>query len=176
MKTKLLLFVSILTLFSCKTESCPNDWTRYESEEFSICYPDYWEVNTSGIYDSELVLIDMENIESKGFGRNVNIIKQHESFFPELKSLEDYAEFSKNQITAYLEDAKVFFFQPKNFSNIESYKLVMHANQHGRDLFFEQYFFQHNAHYYVLTFTTTQDDDPSMMRIGSQIVESLEMK
>lgn len=176
MKTSCVCFVVFIFLFSCKKEQCPSDWQKYESDLFSICHPNNWEVNSSGIYGSELVLIDMNDAASNGFGRNVNIVKQHESFFPELSSLKAYAEFSKKQITNYLTDAQVLFFKPKNFSNIEAYKLVLHANQQGRDLFFEQYCFKQDENFYIVTFTTTQNDDPGMMRMGSEIVESLKMK
>lgn len=125
---------------------------------------------------SELVVIDMSNGSNSGFGRNVNIIKQHQSFFPQLATLDDYATFSKNQMSDFLEDVQIHLFTKHKIGEQNTYKTVMQATQMGRELFFVQYYFMHNEHYYVATFTTTSDDSPENKKMGEDIVESLELK
>jgi hypothetical protein len=173
MKTNTALIFLLLVLFSCEKDACPSNWTLYESEALEICYPDSWELNDSGIYGSELVIIDMLDAESSGFGKNVNIIKQHQSYFPQIQSLDDYATFSKNQMADYLEDVQILFFGKKKISNFDAYRTVMQANQSGRELFFVQFYFAFDDHYYVATFTTTSDDSPENKKLGEEIMESM---
>ena len=176
MNIKYLYLLLAFALISCKKEACPADWTLFENDQFKICHPSEWETNTSGLYGSELVLIDMTNAAEIGFGRNVNIIKQHQSFFPQLNSLDDYATFSKEQMSDYLEEVQILLFTKHKIGTLDTYKSVMQANQMGRELFFVQYYFVHKEHYYVATYTTTNDDQSENKKLGEKIVESLELR
>jgi len=90
--------------------------------------------------------------------------------------LDDYATFSKDQMSDYLEDVQILQFKKYKIGTLETYKSLMQANQMGRELFFVQYYFVHKEHYYVATYTTTNDDQAENKKLGEKIVESLELK
>jgi hypothetical protein len=176
MKTNYLYFLLAIALISCKKEACPADWLMFESTQFNVCYPSNWEPNDNGLMGSELVLIDMNNAADLGFGRNVNIIKQHQSYFPQLKNLDDYASFSKDQMSDYLEGVEIIAFEKSKIGALDTYKSVMRPNQNGRELYFVQHYFIHGDHYFVATFTTTNDDTPEHKKAGEQILGTIKMR
>jgi hypothetical protein len=176
MKIKYLYFLLAIALISCKKEACPADWKIAESEYFKVCHPADWEVNDGSVYAAELVLFDNSNLDSSGFGGNINFIKEHESFFQDIESLSDFATFSRDQMYNYVQDAKMQSFNKITIGNTDAYKAVFTAHQNNRDFFFVQYYFKHNQYFYVSTFTTRIDDTPENKKIGQDIVESLELK
>jgi len=171
----IIFFLSAL-LVSCQRDACEANWLKHENKHFTLCYPKTWSADDSGVFDAELILIHSGTNVKVDLGRNINIIKQNKAHFPEIKTLQEYADFSKNQIFEYLEAPKIKFFKAYNFSNIESYKLVMTAMQNGRDLFFEQYFFKYENNFYVITFTTTASDkDTALKNEARKIIESIQL-
>jgi hypothetical protein len=158
--------------------ACEKGWNKFTNEYFAICFPDNWKLDDSGLFGSDVVLTN-SNIETisdnRPFSQNINVMKQKESDMTaqDVKNLDEYASFNKEQLEKVLFQADIISFTKTSLGGIPAYKNRMTANQNGADLYFEQYIFKHDSHYFIMTFTAPIETSDESITMANKIMSSL---
>lgn len=200
MKTRKLIYGVVLTaLFACNSEekevekrrdfdqtwanavTCKGDWQKYVGETFSICFPSDWTVDDSGTMGSEIILTYVQpGSEERAIkvNKNVNIIKQNKRDFEAqgIQDFEAYAQYSKEQVLKSMTNSQIMAFVKTEISGIDAYRNMMTADVNGMKYHFEQFIYENMGFYYVITFTTVNDDTLEGKRLGSDIIQTVTLK
>ena len=160
--------------------SCEKKWKKFSNEFFSICFPEQWSSDDSGSFGSELVLTnkDLETLaDGRSFSQNINVMRQDAQVVraQSINNLDEFAEFSKNQIVSYLYESEIFTYEKVEIAGIEAYRNIMTANQNGAQLYFEQYMFQLEDDYFVMTFTSSAEANDNSKKMGTKIMNTLQV-
>lgn len=161
----------------CATSSNQNSWTHFENEYFSICYPNDWTSDDSGTFGSEVTIMDHDHTKNINFGRNINVIKQETTIFPEsVQTLDAYADFSRKQVFEYVTDCQILNYQSIKIDKTPAFRMMFTATQGNKKLHFEQLYFKHEQWFFVATFTTTANDSDASKKMGGAILQSIHLK
>lgn len=152
----------------------PQDWSTYANKDYSIQYPNTWDLNKSGEMGTSFVIYSSQDSKQDPFKENVNLMLQK---FPGQEiSLDEYTKISEDQIKKMLpnckiQDSKRLISNDKNF-----HKLVYTGKQGIFNLKFEQYYWIENEKAYVLTLTCEEKEFVNYKSTGEKILNSFLIK
>jgi hypothetical protein len=151
-----------------------NNWKTLEESNYSIQYPNSWELNKSGqMGTSFMLLTQLSSVQDK-FRENVNLIIQ--DLTGQNIDLNKYVEISEDQIKSMeaagnLTESKRLNSNGKNFQ-----KVIYTLSQGGYNLNIEQYYWVEKGKAYVLTLTCETSEFAKYKEIGEKILNSFKLK
>lgn len=177
------LFIAIAFVINLKTETKVSDtsiqrnnvqWKNLSKSEYSIKYPDNWELNQSGIMGTSFVIFSPQESDSDKYKENVTLIIQ------DLKgqkfNLDKYVELSLNQFTTLLTNPMLIENIRVKTSKKEFHKIIYSFVQGTLHLKTEQYLFVLNDKAYVLTLSTTPETFDQYKSLGEKMLDSFTVK
>ena len=166
---KLTIFIALLLINS--NIQGQDIFKKYETNIFSIEYPENWRLDTTGRMNSSFILFS-EIKKNDLFNENVNLTVQdltNQGF-----TMDSYVDLSENQIKNMVKEGKViksFFNKEKSF-----HTLIWSGNVTGQILKFKQYFFLKNEKVYLLTLTSLPSTYDDYLEVGDKILNSFKLK
>ena len=173
----MLMLILTCILIACNGNSNPEEtitWKTYESETFSIQYPEEWSLDTSVMANVSLIVLAPLSSAQDNFRENVNVVYQDLSASP--MSLDAYVELSEKQILTFFPDPKILESTRQQKDGKEYHKLIYSAAPKGDKVTFEQYYFLKEQTFYTLTFSTPTDEFEATQKTGEAILDSFELK
>jgi len=152
----------------------PTNWKTLEQRDYTIKYPDSFELNTSGQMGTSFLLFFKQSSANEMFRENINLIIQ------DLKglniSLDGFVEISENQIKTLITDG--ILIESKRFKkdNSEFHELIYTGKQGVYELKWKQYFTIKNEKAYILTLTTEVEQFETYKTVGEEIMNSFKLK
>ena len=178
---KLITILSIiLPLSSCaQTEGKPqkeiiDGWKSFTENNYSIQYPNDWELDKSGQLGTSFVLLSPFSSQQDKFKENVNLLIQDISGYD--LTLDQYVEISDSQIKKMATDGKLIESKRIKADGFESQKVIYKANQQGFNLKFEQVYWVIGDNAYVLTLSCEETQFENYQKIGEKILNSFTIK
>ncbi|MCB0514565.1 MAG: hypothetical protein R2798_14190 [Chitinophagales bacterium] len=171
-----LFFVIInLTVFGQAIENNDLDrWGALTEENYSINYPDDWELNQSGIMGTSFILFSPISSEKDQFRENVNLLIQNLTGLN--LDLNKYVEISVDQIRTILTDGKIITNERITTENLDYQKAIYTGKQGIFDLTFEQYYWVVGDNAFVLTLTCETGEFDNYQTVGEKILNSFNIK
>tara|TARA_B110000908_G_C10145915_1_gene399025 strand:+ start:43 stop:501 length:459 start_codon:yes stop_codon:yes gene_type:complete len=137
---------------------------------YSISYPDDWELDQSELMGSNFILFSPFTSTEDLFKENVNLIIQ--DLTGHNVDLDQYIELSGNQIKTYITAAKFLENKKITTGGLNYQKLVYTGKQGVYNLKFEQYIWVIEDTAFVLTLTCEEDQFDHYKTIGEKILNS----
>ena len=178
--TKFLTILLVSTFIACgqtkesKDEETNLNWKTYEVSDYSIQYPDSWELNQNGQMGTSLILFSPLESRKDKFRENINLLIQDLSGYN--LDLNEYAKISEGQIKTLVTNSILIESKRiKNGSN--EYQRVIYTGDQGIfHLKYEQFFWVKNDKAYILTLTCEQDKFSVFKKVGEEILNSFMFK
>ena len=165
----LLLFIN-LNLFGQDETT----WKTHSGDNYSIEYPDNWELDESGIMGSSFFIFSSLDSKDDNFRENVNLMIQDLSAMK--LDLDAFVDLSKTQILSLMTDGKILEDERMKNGGNEFHKLIFKATQGQYNLKTIQYYFIKDKKAYVLTLTLTEDTFEKYQVVGDKILNSFMIK
>lgn len=175
---RLLAIFLLLSVYSCGQAQDPNtitnysnpDWKTLKGSNYTIQYPQGWELNESGQMGTAFILFaPLDSIQDQ-FKENVNLLIQNLSGLN--VNLDKYAEVSAEQIKKSIMNSIII--ENKRIKNSsEEYHLMIYTGDQGAfHLKFEQHYWIKDQKAYVLTLTCEQDKFTKYKDTGESILNT----
>ena len=169
---KLLSIVCLFLSFTVCGQS--KEWNSLAENNYSIQYPNDWEVNKSGLMNTSFILLSQLTSQTDQFRENVNLIIQ------DLKGLnidlDKYVVLSESQVKTMITDGNIISSDRVKNKEFEFQKVIYTGKQGIFELKFEQYYFIHNDKAYVLTLTCEENEFNTYKIIGEKILDSFSIE
>ncbi len=178
--TKILTILLVSTFIACgqtkesKDKETKLNWKTYEVSDYSIQYPDSWELNQSGQMGTSFILFSPLESRKDKFRENINFLIQDLSDYN--LDLNEYAKISEGQIKKLV----------TNSTLIESKRIINGSNEYHRVIYsgdqgifhlkYEQFFWVKNEKAYILTLTCEQEKFSDFKKVGEEILNSFMFK
>lgn len=184
---KLFIFPALITAFvACgqspqkesKTEEIqietPENWKELNESDFSIQYPDTFDLDKSGQMGMSFMLKSKQTSQQDLFTENVNLVIQ------DLKGqnidLDKYVEISEEQIKTIIDDGNIIESQRLNSKNKEFQRLIYTGKNGQFDFKWQQFYWVENKKAYVLTLTCEIDQYDNYVSVGEGIMKTFVIK
>lgn len=172
MKTKTLLsllFLAKICIGQVSLEIKNFEWTEHSTENFSIPYPNKWELSIEKTMGTSFIILTPQEDKNDNFRENVNLIIQDISRYN--LNLDSYTALSIEQIKNLIPNSKLEI--SKRYENFHE---VVYTGQQGKfNLKFKQRYWIIEGRAYVLTFTTEQKTWDTYLNIGNKILEGFKI-
>lgn len=148
-------------------------WKSLTENNFSIHYPDNWELNKSGQMGSSFILFSPLSSEKDQFKENINLIVQDLSGHN--LDLDKYVELSENQIKTMITDGNIIDNKRVTTETFNYQKIIYTGKQGILNLIFEQYYWVVENKAYVLTLTCEENEFDNYKTTGEKILNSFKL-
>jgi hypothetical protein len=149
------------------------DWKSLSENNYSINYPDNWELNKAGQMGTSFILFSPLSSKQDNFKENVNLLVQ------DLKGhdldLDKYVEISEGQIKTLVMDGELIESKRITTGNLNYHKAIYTGRQGTFNLKFEQYFWVVENKAIILTLTCEEDQFDNYQIIGEKILNSFNL-
>jgi hypothetical protein len=152
----------------------PSDWKTFEHRDYTVQYPDSFELNTSGQMGMSFLLLSKQTSPNDMFRENVNLIIQ--DLRGQNISMDDYVEISENQIKTIITEGNIIESKRIEKDNSEFHEIVFTGKQGVLEVKFVQYYIIKNEKAYVLTLTAETEQFDSYKTVGKGIMDSFKIK
>ncbi len=178
MKLIVILLFLITNLTACGQSNTneiktTENWKILTEKNYSINYPNKWELNKSGQMGTNFILFSPLSSENDQFKENVNLLIQN------LKGhnldLNKYVKLSESQIKTMMTDGNILESNRISAETIDFHKLIYTGKQGVYNLKFEQYFWVVNDSAYVLTLTCEKNEFDNYKALGEKILDSFKL-
>jgi len=151
-----------------------NKWKKHIGKEFEVSYPSNWNLEIPEDGAIKLLLYSDLIDENDQFSENINLLNEDLSGYE--ISLDDYVDFSKNQLESYLDD--INFISSESYINKDTNHrtIVFTGKQNDFLLIFEQHYYLKNSIVYVLTYTSEASQYESFQDTVKKIIDSFTLK
>jgi hypothetical protein len=149
-------------------------WKRHDTKEFSITYPEDWELDLSGQMGSSFLLFSNLTDAEDNFRENVNLMIQDLSGQP--MNLNQFIELSENQVRTLITDGQLELSKRHTKDEREFHEFVYTGTQGLYKLKFMQYCWVESNQAKVLSFTAEQDQFDLFAETAGGIMKSFEIK
>lgn len=172
------LFFSLITFGQSTQKSTrkesENRWKVLNETNYSIQYPDNWDLNKSGQMGSSFVVFSRLTSPQDKFRENVNLIIQ--SLQGQKINLDKYVEISEGQIKTMVTNGNLIESKRLNLNGHEFQKVIYTGDQGVFKLKFEQYYWVINGQAYILTLTCERNQFDTYKSTGEKIINSFRLK
>ena len=148
---------------------CQNNFVEFKKDNFEINYPEDWRLDTSGQMNSSFILFSPKT-EGDLFVENINLIIQDLS--GQNLNLESYSELSESQIKSMIPESKLI----ENIKVGNHKEVVWSGFVTNNYLKFKQYYYVIDNKAYVLTFSALETAYDDYIKIGTEILNSFQIK
>ena len=148
-------------------------WESINDTDFTIEYPDNWELNKSGLMGTKFILFSKLSNSTDKFRENVNLIIQ--DLTGSNITLDKYVEISENQIRTLVTNGKIIETKRITDKGFEYHKMIYTGKQGVFDLKFIQYYWVFDNKAFVLTFTAEINEFDDFVQIGEKIMDSFKI-
>ncbi len=164
------LLVATFVVYGQKSKG----WRTFETDEFSIQYPNNFELNTSGLIGTKFVLFSEQTSDKDLFRENVNLVSQNIS--GQNIDLDKFVEISKKQLEIMIPNGKLIESKRISNENKEFQRFIFSGTQGQSNLKWLQYFFIKNDKVYVLTLTCEINQYDKYVSVGEDIMKTFVIK
>ncbi len=153
----------------------PDNWKVLNEANYSIHYPDTFELDKSGHMGMHFILLSNLTSDDDLFRENINLIIQ------DLKgyniNLDQYVEISEGQINTMIIDGNIIKSERvKGSNNRELHRIIYTGKQEQLDLKWLQYYWVVNEKAYILTLTTEVSQFENYLPVGEKIMNTFKIK
>ena len=148
-------------------------WKVLKETNYSIQYPDNWDLNKSGQMGSSFFIFSRQTSPQDKFRENVNLMIQ--SLQGQKINLDKYVEISEGQIKTMITNGNLIESKRLNLNGHEFQKVIYTGDQGAFKLKFEQYYWVLNGQAYILTLTCEKDQFDNYRLIGEKILNSFRL-
>ena len=167
----LTLFLSVTAHTQSSTEQFTNDgWETLKEQNYSINYPDTWELDTSGQMGMSFLLLSPTESDQDQFRENVNLMVQ--DLTGHNLDLDAYTELSVSQINTLFVDGTLLESKRMGSESIDYHKVLYTGKQGAFTLKFEQYYWVIDNMAYILTLTCEESAFDDYQKLGETILSS----
>lgn len=177
-------FLSILLIsvsfFACtqnitKQSHYTNDsWETFENNEFSIQYPDTFDLDTSGYLGMEFMLKSRLTTEQDIFSENVNLVIEDISEYN--FDLDTYVVAAEERVKEIIPNYNLIESQKVESRNGKFYKFTYTGSPETFELKWLQYCFLKNGKAYIVTLTCMADQYEEYLPVAQNIMDSFLIK
>lgn len=149
-------------------------WNILTENNYSINYPDNWQLNKSGQMGTSFILFSPLSSEQDNFKENINLLIQ--DLTGHNLDLNRYVEISEGQIKTMITDGKIIESKKMTTKNLDYQKVIYTGKQGIFNLKFEQYFWVIADKAFILTFTCEESQFTNFQITGEKILNSFNLK
>ena len=146
----------------------------HAKDNYSIGYPENWELDTSGRMGSSFFLFSETSSTQDTFKENINLIVQDITGLD--IDLDKYVEISSEQIKTMIPEGTILESTRKNKEGITYHSMIFTGKQQPYSLKFEQRYWIKNNTAYVLTLTCEKEQFDAYIEIGRKILDSFKIQ
>jgi len=175
------LFAAFFYLAACgqtlkhKTQTAvQDDWKLFADSNYSINYPENWELKTYGPIGIRFALLSPLSSKQDQFKENINLIIQDLPGSP--IKLDKYVEITEHQIKTLVTDGVLKESKRVEAEPIDYHKIVYTGRQGIYKLKFEQYFWLLEDKAYILSFTAEESQYDQYQLTGERMLNSFKLK
>jgi serine/threonine-protein kinase len=148
-----------------------SDWKTLNQSEYSIQYPQDWELSQKGEMGTALIIFSPLKTKEYLFKENVNLMIQP---LPGTSmTLEKFTDLSLEQIKTMITNSKI---EESKKINDETSMVIFTGNQGDYTLKFAQYYKIKNNKAYIVTFTTENSEFDQYRDTGLKILNSFSLQ
>jgi len=152
----------------------PENWSVLSESDFSIHYPDSFELDTSGQLGLNFILFSNPTSEKDLFLENINLVVQ--DLTGNSMNLDQFVEVSEEQIRNYFIGGNIVNSERTNEnSKRERHRIVFTGKQEQFDLKFLQYYWIANGKAYILTLTAEANQFEKYLPVSEQVMNTFEI-
>jgi len=148
-------------------------WKSMTENNYSINYPDNWELNKSGQMGTSFILFSPLSSEQDQFKENVNLLVQ--DLAGHNLNLDKYVEISENQIKTMITDGNIIESKRITTEPLNYQKVIYTGKQGIYNLKFEQYYWVVDDKAYILTLTCEESQFDNYQATGEKILKSFNL-
>ena len=148
-------------------------WKSISENNYSISYPENWELNKSGQMGSSFILLSPLLSEKDQFRENVNLIIQDLRGYN--LDLDKYVEISEDQIKTVITNGEILESNRTTVDDLSYQKVIYTGKQGIFNLKFEQYFWVVEDQAYILTMTSEESQFDNYQETGEKILNSFKL-
>ncbi len=169
------IFVLVIHLTTCgqnsrdKTKAIKG-WKILTEKNYSISYPNNWELNQSGLMNTKFILFSPLSSEQDQFKENVNLVIQDLTGYN--INLDKYVEISESQVMTIITDGHIIESNRMTSEKLDYQKIIYTGKQGIFNLKFEQYYWVVDNMAYVLTLTCEENEFVNYQFEGEKILNS----
>lgn len=152
----------------------PENWKELNEPDYSIQYPDTFDLDKSGQMGISFILLSKQTSEQDLFRENLNLLIQ--DLTEQNIDLDKYVEISERQINTMIPDGNLIESKRLTDKNKKYQRVVYTGRQGPFDLKFQQYFWIENNKAYVLTFTCDKSQYDNYVSVGEEIIKTFMIK
>jgi len=145
-------------------------WKSLTENNYSVNYPDNWELNKSGQMETNFILFSPLSSEQDQFKENVNLLIQ--DLAGHHLDLNKYVEISEGQIEDLITDGKILDSKRITSEKLHYQKVIYTGKQGIFNLKFEQYYWVIDDKAFILTLTCEESQYNDFQVIGEKILNS----
>ncbi|MEJ5245648.1 MAG: hypothetical protein WHV28_08080 [Bacteroidota bacterium] len=152
----------------------PNDWKTIDEFNFTIQYPDSFELINSGLMGTTFILFSKQTSQQDLFLENINLIIQDLTGLN--INLDKYVEISEAQVKTLITNGNIIESKRIEMGDSEYQKVIYTGTEGQYNLKFEQYYWIIKQKAYVLTLTCELNQFDKYQAIGEKIMNSFKIK
>ena len=149
------------------------EWKSLTDKDFTIEYPDNWDLDKSGQMGTKFYLFSKLSDSSDKFRENVNLIIQDLTGLN--LSLDKFVDVSEKQITRMITNGKIVESKRVSNKEFEFHKMIYTGKVGTLDLKFIQYYWVLDNKAFVLTFTSEIKEFDNYVEVGKKIMDSFKI-
>lgn len=169
------LFFGLLSCGSSNEERSGNDkdWKTLSENNYSIHYPDNWELDQSKKNGMSFMVLSPAESENDKVRENVNLLIQD---IPDGMSMDQYIQVSENQIKNIIPNSAILKSARQLSGEFEYHKISYTGNEGQTNYKFEQDIFVKKGKAYILTLTCEQSQFDKYQEVGEKILNSFRLE
>ena len=152
--------------------STPSGWETFKNENYSIQYPESWELNADGLMQTNLILFARAESLENEFRENINLLIQDMN--GQGVSLQQFSQISVEQIQSMITNADVISSKTKEGKNGTYQEVIFTGDQGIYELKWRQQYWVQDEKAYVLTYTATQETYDEFQKEMRRVMNSFE--
>lgn len=161
----------LLSIFFLTTMTFVQDEMKtFSKDNFSLHYPKDWEVDTSGMMNTKVILKSKEMKD--GFAQNVNVVTQNLTGYN--FTLDQFVKVSEDQYKQ-VPKAKIIASERIKGEGDEKHSVTVQGSFAGPDITIKQYYFFKKDVAYVVTFSSLTKDYEKSKALGDTILNSFKV-
>ncbi len=167
-------FISLGQAHEASALNKSNGWKSLDGTNYSVKYPQKWEVDQSGTMGTTFILFSPLESDKDTFRENVNLVIQNLSGFN--IDMKKFVDISEGQLKTMITKSNLIESRGIKSGTEEYHRMVYTGEQGALKLRFEQYYWVINDKAYIITFTCEQAAAGKYTDTGQAILKSFAFK
>lgn len=151
----------------------PQAWKHYTTSIYSIKYPEFWELDTTGIWDCSFVLFGPSDKKKDEFKENISL--QIQPINEKKFGLDEYTALSEKQIIDRLAQSVILKSERSGKGNMEHHTLIYTCIQYLKPIKYYRRHWVIHSNAYVLSFVCEEADYQKLESTVNDIFNSFQL-